>query len=309
MITRWGIALVFGSVLLEHGGLPVPAAPILLGAGALAQLDALRPEHVLLAAFAACLIADHAWFLMGRRLGRRLLAGVCRLSLSPDTCVRKTDDLIMRHGAPLLLVAKFIPGVSAVAIPTAAAMGLPYRRFLLFDSLGSLLWCGTYVGAGMIFSREVNRVLEAMSMIGGWSLVVLGALFALYVLWKAAHRVRLRRLYRAVRIDPEEMARLFEAERDLLILDARSGLARAQNPHALPGAMQFDHDDRLERLPADARQRTIITFCTCPNEASAALLAQRLITAGYSSVRVLAGGEEALVELQRRRSPPAPLIP
>lgn len=306
MITRWGIALVFGSVLLEHGGLPVPAAPILLGAGALAQQDALRPEYVLLAAFAACLLADHAWFLMGRRLGRRLLAGVCRLSLSPDTCVRKTDDLIMRHGTPLLLVAKFIPGVSAVAIPTAAAMGLSYRRFLLFDSMGSLLWCGTYVGAGMIFSREVNRVLEAMSMIGGWSLVILAALFALYVLAKAAHRMRLKNLYRSVLIEPREMAALLEANRDLLILDARSGLARAADPHTLPGSMQFGHDDRLERLPADARSRTIITFCNCPNEASAALLAQKLIRAGYERVRVLAGGNDALAELMRMRRPEVP---
>jgi membrane protein DedA with SNARE-associated domain/rhodanese-related sulfurtransferase len=306
MITRWGIALVFGSVLLEHGGLPVPAAPILLGAGALAQQDKLRPELVLLAAFVACLVADHFWFLLGRRLGRRLLAGVCRLSLSPDTCVRKTDDLIMRHGTPLLLVAKFIPGVSAVAVPTAAAMGLSYRRFLLFDSLGSLLWCGTYIGAGMIFSREVNRVLEAMGMIGGWSLVILGGLFALYVLAKAAHRMRLRNLYRAVRIEPEEMAALIAANRDLLILDARSSLARAADARTLPGSIQFDHDDRLERLPADARNRTIITFCTCPNEASAALLAQKLIRAGYESVRVLAGGEDALAKLMGGHRPELP---
>jgi membrane protein DedA with SNARE-associated domain/rhodanese-related sulfurtransferase len=303
MITRWGIALVFGSVLLEHGGLPVPAAPILLGAGALAQQDVLRAEYVLLAAFAACLAADHFWFLLGRRLGRRLLAGVCRLSLSPDTCVRKTDDLIMRHGTPLLLVAKFIPGVSAVAIPTVAAMGLSYRRFLLFDSLGSLLWCGTYVGAGMIFSREVNRVLEAMSRIGGWSLVIVGALFALYIFWKVAHRMQLRNLYRSVRIEPDEMAELIDANGDLLILDARSGLARAADPRTLPGSMQFDHDDQLDRLPADARDRTIITFCTCPNEASAALLAQKLIRAGYARVRVLAGGEKALAELMRRHRP------
>ncbi|HET9469503.1 MAG TPA: VTT domain-containing protein, partial [Usitatibacter sp.] len=157
LLTHWGILLVFGSVLLEHGGLPVPAAPFLVAAGALADAGAMNGEHVLLVALLACLIADHAWFLTGRRYGRRLLAGVCRLSLSPDTCVRKTDDLVARHGAALLLVAKFIPGISAVAVPTTAAMGLSYRRFLLFDALGCLAWAGAYVGGGMIFSREVNR--------------------------------------------------------------------------------------------------------------------------------------------------------
>lgn len=137
LLTRRGVPLVFGSVLLEHGGLPVPAAPVLAAAGALAGEGAMRPEHVLLAALVACLLADHAWFLAGRAYGRRLLATVCRLSLSANNCVRKTDDLVARHGAPLQLVAKFIPGVSAMAVPTIAAMGLSYRRFLLFDALGA----------------------------------------------------------------------------------------------------------------------------------------------------------------------------
>ena len=120
LLTEWGTILVFAAVLLEQGGLPVPAPPVLVVAGALAATGAMRPELVLAAAFVAGLAADHAWFVLGRRLGRRLLATVCRLSLSPDTCVRKTDDLISRHGAAVLLVAKFIPGVSAVAVPTAA---------------------------------------------------------------------------------------------------------------------------------------------------------------------------------------------
>lgn len=297
LLTRWGLLLVFGSVLLEHGGLPLPAAPLLVAAGALAEEGAMRPEFVLLAALLACLLADHVWFLTGRRYGRRLLAGVCRLSLSPDTCVRKTDDLIARHGAPLLLVAKFIPGVSAVAIPTAAAMGLPYRRFLLFDALGCLMWSGAYVGAGMIFSREVNRVIEAMGMAGGWSLLVVLALFALYVGLKLAHRWRLRNLYRLVRITPAEMAELLAGGHDLLVLDARSDLARQADPRLLPRSIAVDLEGIFDLLPQDARDRTIITFCTCPNEASAALLAERLIRAGYSRVRVLSGGTEALEAL------------
>lgn len=299
LLARWGIALVFGATLLEHGGLPVPAAPVLVAAGALAAQEAMQPERVLLAALLACLIADHVWFVTGRRYGRRLLAGVCRLSLSPDTCVRRTDDLIARHGAAVLLVAKFIPGVSAVAIPTAAAMGLTYRRFLLFDGLGSLMWCGAYVGAGMIFNREVNAVIGALATVGGWSVPILLLLLALYIGAKLAHRRRLRTLYRLVRISPAEMAELLAGDHDLLVLDARSDLARQADPRELPRAMRADGDDVLARLPRDARDRTIITFCTCPSEASAALLADRLIKAGYTRVRVLSGGAEALEALAR----------
>jgi membrane protein DedA with SNARE-associated domain/rhodanese-related sulfurtransferase len=297
LLARWGVPLVFAAVLLEQSGLPIPAPPLLVAAGALADTGVMRPELVLLAAFAACLVADHTWFLAGRRFGRFMLAGICRMSLSPDTCVRKTDDLISRHGAYLLLVAKFIPGVSAVAIPTAAAMGLSYRRFLMFDSLGSLLWSSAYVGAGVIFSREIKRLLEAMGWIGGWSVVVLLAIFALYIAWKVAHRMRLTRLHRLVRISPEEIATLLESDPEVVILDARSALARSEDPRLLPRAILLEDRSAFEVLPHDARTKTIVTFCTCPNEASAALLAEQLLKAGFQRVRVLTGGAGALAML------------
>ena len=294
LLTRWEVPLVFAAVLIEQGGLPLPAAPLLVVAGALAQTGVLRAEHVLAAALVACLVADHFWFWVGRNYGRRVLGTLCRLSLSPDTCVRQTDDLIARHGAPLLLVAKFIPGVSAMSIPSAAAMGLPYRRFLFFDLIGCVAWAGAYVGAGMIFSREVNRLLDYMSVIGGWSLIVLAALFALYVAWKLAHRRRLKRLHRLVRISPSETAELLGSDPDLLIVDARSSLARTSDPRVLPRSVVLGDRTVVEVLPLDARGRTIVTFCTCPNEASAALLAEELIKAGYERVRVLTGGTDAI---------------
>src|SRR6185436_6782644 len=151
LLSRWELPLVFAAVVLEQGGLPLPAAPLLVSAGALSDLGVMRAEQILLTAFLACMAADHAWFWIGRNHGRRVLGVVCMLSISPDTCVRQTDHLIGRHGPALLLVAKFIPGVSAVAIPAAAGNGLSYRRFLAFDAVGSLLWAGVYVGAGMIF--------------------------------------------------------------------------------------------------------------------------------------------------------------
>ncbi|HEY4999517.1 MAG TPA: DedA family protein, partial [Usitatibacter sp.] len=172
LVSRWGVPLVMAAVLLEQGGLPLPAAPLMVVAGALAGSGAMRPEHVLAAALAACLLADHIWFAVGRRAGRRVLGMICKLSLSPDTCVRQTDDLVVRHGASLMVVAKFIPGVSAVAIPTVAAMGIPWRRFIVFDGVGALLWSGAYIGAGMIFSREVTHLLDSMSVIGGYAILI-----------------------------------------------------------------------------------------------------------------------------------------
>jgi membrane protein DedA with SNARE-associated domain/rhodanese-related sulfurtransferase len=299
LVARWGLPLVLAAVILEQGGLPLPAAPLLVVAGALAGAGPLRAEQLLGIAVFGCLLADHVWFVIGRAHGRSVLGAVCRLSLSPDTCVRQTDDLIKRHGAPLLLVAKFIPGVSAVAIPTAAAMGMRYRRFLPFDVAGSLLWAGVYLGAGMIFSREVNRVLDSMSVIGAWALVIFAGLIVAYVLAKLLRRRGLRRLHKLVRISPEEAVHLLARESDVLIVDARSSLARENDPRALPRSILAGDGPLVEALPADARNGTVITFCTCPSEASAALLAEELIKAGYDRVRVLTGGAAAIAALQQ----------
>jgi membrane protein DedA with SNARE-associated domain len=297
LVIRWGVPLIVLAVLLEQGGLPLPAAPLLVVSGALADLGSMRADVLLGAAVIACLVADHVWFWLGRSQGRRVLATVCRMSLSPDTCVRQTDDLTRKHGAPLLIVAKFIPGVSAVAIPSSAASGLSYRRFIAFDVLGALAWSGAYVGAGMIFSRQVNLVLDRMDVIGSWSLVIFAGLIGLYVLSKLLHRRRLRRLHRLVRISPEELADLLQSDPDALIVDARSQLARDEDTRAFPRSVVLGDRTVVEMLPLEQRGRTIVTFCTCPNEASAALLAEQLLKAGYEHVRVLTGGEEALRRL------------
>lgn len=306
LLAAWGLPLVFGSVLAEQSGLPVPAAPLLVGAGALAADGQLRPELLLLLAIAACLLADHVWFLLGRRHGRRMLAFACRISLSPDTCVSNADRLIARHGAMLLVVAKFIPGVSALAIPTAAAQGLGYRRFLLHDAAGAALWSGAYIAAGMIFSHEVNLLLAAMERIGSLALVLLAALLAAWFGWKLFGRYRLKRLHRLVRISPHELRSLLEAAPSgLVVVDARSRDARLADPRRLPRSVALDGRPPHEVLPQEvhAGAATIVTFCTCPNEASAALVAKRLLDAGFGRVRVLTGGDDALALLAEAEAP------
>lgn len=295
LLSHYGLPLVFAAVLAEQLGLPLPAAPILICAGALAAGGTLPPEQVLLAGLLGCMLADHAWFHLGRRYGRRLLAGLCRVSLSPDTCVRQTDTLVGRHGPALLLVAKFVPGVSAVSIPTAAAGGLRYARFLRFDTAGALLWVGAYLALGMIFDREVNRLLDTLERYGSYGLVLCALALLAYIGARLFYRWRLRQLYRIVRISAEETHALLRSEPGLVLFDARTPLARSA-PEAvlLRGAVLLENGDLLGALPHEARGSTIVTFCSCPNEASAALLARRLMNAGFERVRVLSGGVEAL---------------
>jgi membrane protein DedA with SNARE-associated domain/rhodanese-related sulfurtransferase len=297
LVARWGPLIVLAAVLLEQGGLPLPSAPILIVAGAIADSESLRPEKILMAALFACLAADHFWYGIGRRYGRRVLDMVCRLSLSPDTCVSRTDDLFARHGAPLLLVAKFIPAVSAVAIPSAAAMGLTYRKFLLFDAAGAILWAGAYIGIGMIFSREVHRALDWLGVVGSWSAAIVFGLLGVYLAAKIFTRWRLQRLHRLVRISPAEAIELMQRDSELIFVDARSNVERDRDQRRLPRAVAAAGRTVVEVVPQDARGHTIITFCTCPNEASAAMLAEQLLRAGHRRVRVLTGGEAALEAL------------
>lgn len=289
-----GLALEFLFAFASQAGLPIPAEPAMILAGALAGPGSWRPEAAWICATLAALLADHAWYVAGRYRGRSLLGLVCRISLSPDTCVRNADDLLQRLGGSVLVLAKLVPGVAAVAIPTAAASGMTYGRFLLYDGLGAALWAGLWVGLGVIFDREVDRVLDALEATGGWLPWILGAAIALYLAVKASQRSRLRRLYRAKRIGAAEVGERLRAGEALLILDARSDLARLDDPRVLPASMPFDALQPAASLVEKYRTHTLVSFCTCPNEASAAVVAQRLIAAGHPDVRVLEGGTAAL---------------
>ena len=297
LLANWGLPIVFAAVFAALIGLPVPAAPFLISAGALAAAGGPTPLAVVGVAFAAAMTADLIWFRLGRRFGRRLLGRLCRMSLSPDTCVRQADTLFLRYGARLLMGAKLVPGISMVAVPTSAALGVKPGRFLLYDSVGALLWISLYVGLGLAFSGQIEALMRILSEAGRSGLFVIAALVLAYVAWKWLRRWRLRRLYRAVRVSAQELCGLLLEEPDALILDARSELARLDDPRPLPRSVVINAPSDADLRALGLGQRTLITFCTCPNEASAAVLAHRLLRLGHQPVRVLAGGAEALDHL------------
>src|SRR5438874_1577904 len=150
-IIVYGIPLIFLNVFLEQIGAPVPAVPTLIVAGALSRAGQMSSTHVLIAAVIASLIADYAWFLLGRHYGYRVLRTLCRISLSPDSCVRDTEASFERWGLKSLIVAKFIPGFSTVAPPLAGATRAGTLVFLAFDALGAIVWAGAAVAAGRAF--------------------------------------------------------------------------------------------------------------------------------------------------------------
>lgn len=262
LIGRYGVWFVFGNVLLEQLGLPLPALPTLVLAGALAAEGRLSAAAVLAAALVASMIADSAWYLAGRRFGNRVLRFVCRVSLSPDSCVRRTESVFDRFGLLSLLIAKFIPGYSTVAPPLAAIAGTKPMTFLAYNTAGALVWAAVPVLGGMAFHGTVDRVLAQLDSLGSWGLAVLvGALFV-YVLGRWVRLKRFQRVLRIARISVEELWRLMNDGHHPIVLDVRTSFAHAVDPRTIPGAVRFHIDELDAKLAGIPQDQEIILFCT-----------------------------------------------
>ncbi|HTT13304.1 MAG TPA: DedA family protein/thiosulfate sulfurtransferase GlpE [Burkholderiaceae bacterium] len=298
LLEQYGLWLVFVNVLALQFGLPVPAYPALIVVGGLSARGEFSLPEVIGVAVAASLVADLAWFLAGRHYGRRVLRQMCRLSLSPDGCVRQTERIYERWGPPSLVIAKFVPGFAAVATGMAGAVRTPPARFVLFDAIGALLWSGVAASLGWIFRDAVSDVLAVLAQAGLWGLAALALALLAYVGVKALQRYRFIRTLRMARVGVDELAGMIRRGERPLIVDVRS--PASQREGRIPGAVWID-DHAFEAsllasgLEIDAAGEVIV-YCACPNEASAAQVAKQLIRAGFKRVRPLAGGIEAWIE-------------
>jgi len=261
-VLNYGLPLVFVIVLLEQLGAPIPAIPVLVVAGALAMDRDFSAWQVLLVAVIASLIADGVWFLLGRSQGHRILKTLCRISLSPDSCVRQTESVFERWGMPSLLVAKFIPGFSTVAPPMAGATGARLPAFVLYDGGGALLWAGAGVLAGVVFHRAIDRALELLGSLGSGALVVVGVGLALFVVFKWWQRRRFYKFLRMARISVDDLRRLMDAGESPVVVDVRTAPARLAEPRRIPGAMVMTVDEVDLRVGELPRGREIILYCT-----------------------------------------------
>ena len=260
-LIRNGPEVLFVWVLAEQLGLPIPAFPALLAAGALTRSAGLDPWVPLAAAMAACLLADSLWYEAGRRGGGKVMAFLCRISLEPDSCVRRTQDLFSRNGARSLVLAKFLPGLSTAAPPLAGIFGMRFSRFLLYDSAGALLWAGGSLLLGYVFSNQLEAIAEAAASAASWAGVVAG-LLVLYALAKWLNRRRFLRAIRIARIQPQELKEKLDAAEDIVIVDLRSSLDFEAEPETIPGAIRVDRDDLVHQHERIPRDREIILFCT-----------------------------------------------
>ena len=291
-VVRHGYMLVFAWVFVEQAGLPIPSSPLLLATGALAGMRQMNLGLAVATAAFAAVSSDSMLYELGRHKGVRVLQLLCRISLEPDSCVRRTQVSFGKNGARVLLVSKFVPGLNAMAAPLAGIIRMGWRRFLLFDALGTLLWVSVFTMIGYAFSGELERVAANAAFMGEWLLVLLVGGFAGYIALKFYNRRRFLSRLKIARITPEELKQKMDAGEDIIILDLRHALDFEAQPETILGALHMDAADLEEAHEVIPRDREIVLFCACPNEVTAARLALLLRSKGITRIRPLAEGYE-----------------
>src|SRR5262245_5727538 len=210
-LLRHGELVLFAYVLADQLGVPIPASPVLLAAGGLAAAGKLNLPLALGLAVVGSLLADLAWFTAGRLQGNRVLGLLCRISLEPDSCVRRTEMMFLRFGLRSLLVSKFIPGFSTIAPPLAGIVGVGIARFALYSAGGALLWAGLWMGIGHVVGDALGRVSARINHFGALVGTTIGLAIVGYVAFKWIQRRRFLRQLQVSRIEPAELKRRLDA--------------------------------------------------------------------------------------------------
>jgi membrane protein DedA with SNARE-associated domain/rhodanese-related sulfurtransferase len=295
VVEHHGLLLLFLSVLIARVGLPLPLIPILMTAGALAGRNADQLTEIVLLGVGGSVIAELGLYWLGLRYGQRFLGLLCRMSLSPDFCVRQTETVFAKLGPWSLIFAKFLPGLSPISVAMAGVSNMSSLSFFLLNGVGALLFVGVFVALGVIFQDAVTSVLVTLTELGTFGILVIVVGLGLYSLLKWWRRRLFIRQLRMDRITVPELRDLIDAGQELVILDVRPREVRAQDG-IIPGAISAHPEDIDPIIKSYSPNTEIIVYCACPNEESAATAAKHLKQAGFKKIRPLIGGIEAWVE-------------
>jgi membrane protein DedA with SNARE-associated domain/rhodanese-related sulfurtransferase len=288
-------AILFGWVLVEQLGIPIPSIPLLLTAGTLSATHRISAPMALAVVLGACILSDTTWYLLGRRYGGRVLRLLCKLSLEAGTCVAKTESYFTRRGPVTLLFAKFVPGLSTVAAPIAGQTGMSYPRFLFWDLSGSLVWSLSMILAGRFFGDVAQRSQAFFHLLSHFAALVFLLMVVGFLVYRVVKQRRFLSSVRELRLEPAQLKALIdlaaaEGTPEPYIVDLRHPLDYLPDPRVLPGAVRIGPSELTRRADSIPRDRDIILYCTCPSEETSAKVALQLHRLGITRVRPLRGG-------------------
>ena len=291
-ILRHGYLWLFLAALVERIGLPLLVTPLVIAAGAVAGLGDLSLLGIILVTVLASEIGDLIWYELGRNQGPSVLRLLCKISLEPDSCVRRSEDAFARHMTTSLISSKFVPGVGRLAGPVAGMSGMARDQFLLLNGLGSLLWAVIFALVGYIPARKlpIDVLLEEAA---GWFLVLLVVALAANVIWKYVQRQKFIRSLRVSRMTVDELKAAIDRGERPFVVDLRHKLEFLVNPRTVSTAVRISPDELALRHAEIPRDREVVLYCTCPSEATSAKVAMELKKIGITRVRPLMGGLQA----------------
>ena len=288
------LEFVFTNVFIEQIGFPLPSTPVLILAGAAVYQGQIEAQFLFPIVFIATLIPNLIWFMAGRRYGHKIMGMICKMTLTPESCVTQTTSAFSRWGVLSLLVAKFIPGFSTLAAPLAGATNVSLFHFLIFNSLGSLIWLMSSICVGYLFHNTVNQILSVMKDIGAIAIPVVVLALVAYAAYKWWRRKQFLSTIKMERITVDELKKIQTSGAIHTIYEIRNQTQSSGD--LIPGARVLSLSDIEEGKNLVGFDHEIITYCHCPEEASAAVAANKLKLKGYTRVRPLKGGADAWFE-------------
>jgi membrane protein DedA with SNARE-associated domain/rhodanese-related sulfurtransferase len=295
----FGYAGVFVCVFLEQAGVPLPAFPALLAAGALVAAGTLSLPACLIIAVVAGLAADNIWYGIGRCKGTHVLHLMCRLSWKPDGCVGRTKGLFSQHGSKTLVFAKFVPGLSVLAPPLAGITRVPFPRFILYDGVGTIIWALPPILVGAYFQKSYQALASQATSMMVYLPWICGTMILAVLAWRYVNRrlylVALREGLRGA-INPEELRRMMEEGRDLLVLDIRDEYEARANPRTIANSRWIPYPTLLKRIGELPPDKPIVVFCDCPQDHAASTVMRALKKAGLAQARPLLNGLKGWIE-------------
>jgi membrane protein DedA with SNARE-associated domain/rhodanese-related sulfurtransferase len=295
LFLRHVYSVLFGWVLVEQAGIPIPSVPLMLAAGTMSAAHKVQVALVIPVVLLACLISDTMWWWLGRRFGSRVLDLLCRMSLDASTCVNRAQGSIARRGGVTLLFAKFVPGVSTIAAPIAGQSGMAYHEFAVYDIVGTLAWASAWLFAGRFFGDIAERSTKLFATLTHFAAALVALMIVGIIVYRYVQRQRFLAELRGLRLEPEQLLLMMDEARSgglepPFIIDLRHPLDVLTDPEVLPGALRIGPDElklHREEIPLD---REIVLYCTCPSEETSAKVAMELRRLGVNRVRPLRGG-------------------
>jgi len=289
LVQVYGLWIIFLITLFQSVGLPLPAFAVLIFTAAVTPAHAADVFLLLMTATFGSLIGDMILYFAGKRLGTSILGKLCRISLSPDSCVKSSGDIFERYGPPSLTVLKFVPGLSTLAPVVAGVYRMRMLAFITYSLIAAALYSSIAITLGLVFRHEIGSLIAALTAFGKLGVLIIVISFGIYLLVKWLQRYRLIRQFKTDRVTVDDLLGLMQERSGHIIFDARPADQRSRNGF-IPGSIPISDHNLMEIANLYAAYDEIIVYCSCPNELTAAKYAQKLRKTGLKRIRPLLGG-------------------